>query len=308
MIVDTAIIAVLGLFVWRGARRGLIGTLAGFAGFLVAVTLAVLGYRGLAVVLEAAFGFSEGVANLTGALVIFLTVTLGSAFAARALTRALRWTKWGALNAVAGGALSGAWALTLVTVVLLAVNVIPQSAGVERRLESSAIARGVTEAAPGWLDTIARTDFRSMPRLFQPELRAVAIRASVDFTAVPDAERRLFELANRERRARRLPVLRWDAGLAKAARAHAAAMYREGFFSHISPAGASARDRLRLVGVRYGLAGENLVLAPSAAGAHAILMASPRHRAHIIEPEYRRVGIGVMFGPQGLLVTQDFAD
>lgn len=307
MIVDAAIVAGVGFFVWRGLRRGLIATLANFAGFLVAVAAAVFGYPVVAVPLRAA-GLSDGVANLAGALVVFIGVMLGASFAARALTRAMRFTKWGAINAAAGGTLSGLWALSIVTVVLLATTVIPLSEGMASELEESAIARAIIEESPAWMDTIARTDLRSMLRFFAPEQRKVSIVATDEFRWGAAAERALFDLVNAERRARGVSELRWDESLASVARRHAAEMYRTGFFSHVSPLHGGPRQRYVLGGVRFGAAGENLVLAPGVAPAHALLMDSPEHRDHIVDGGYRRIGLGVMIGRQGLLVAQNFAD
>lgn len=162
------IIAVVGLFVWRGMRRGLIGTLAGYLGFLAAVAAAVFGYRIAAAPLADLFAVSEGVANLVGALTIFVAVMIGVMLGVRTLTRALRLTTWGSIDAAAGGVVSGAWAVSLVTVVVLAASVIAPSPAMERQIERSAIARSLVELAPGWMDAIARTDLRPMLGLFAP--------------------------------------------------------------------------------------------------------------------------------------------
>lgn len=306
MIVDAAIIAVVGFFVWRGWRRGIIATLAGFAGFVVAVIVSVFGFRVIASPLEAA-GTSEGIANLVGALVVFFGVLLGATVAGRVLTRALRTTKWGTVNAAAGGALSGAWALSMVTVALLAVTVVPVSSGLASEVEHSAIGRAIVDEAPAWMDSIARTDLRTMLRFFLPEQQKVAIVATTDFRRDEAAERWLFELVNAERRARDLPLLVWDESLARIARAHAAEMYRFGFFSHASPITGGPAQRYRRARISFASAGENLALAPSITSVHASLMASSRHRVHILDERFARAGLGVMRGRQGLLVAQNFA-
>lgn len=171
VLVDAAIVLVLGFFVWRGMRRGLIATLAGFIGFLGAAAAAVFGYRLLGSPMEALFGWSEGIANLASALAIFIGISLGVTLAARTVTRALRWTKWGALNAAAGGALSGLWALTWVTLALLAASVLPSSNEARRRVDDSALAGAIVEGAPRWMDAVARSDLRRMLTLFSGEQR-----------------------------------------------------------------------------------------------------------------------------------------
>ena len=64
MIVDAAIIAVIGFFAWRGWRRGLLMSLAGLLGFVAATLAAVFGYRVLATPIRDLFGLSKGTASL----------------------------------------------------------------------------------------------------------------------------------------------------------------------------------------------------------------------------------------------------
>jgi uncharacterized protein YkwD len=55
--------------------------------------------------------------------------------------------------------------------------------------------------------------------------------------------------------------------------------------------------------------GENVTLARSVEQAHAAFVASSPHLRNILEPRFRRVGIGVAgAGDLGLFVTQDFAE
>ncbi len=134
------------------------------------------------------------------------------------------------------------------------------------------------------------------------------------------AETEILALLNGARAAEGLPPLAADAALRGVGRAHARDMYLRGYFAHETPEceGAGPDEvedprctdpftRMRRAGITYEAAGENLALAPSAARAHRGLMDSPGHRANILGPEYRRVGIGVYRGPYGLMVTQQFA-
>ncbi len=131
----------------------------------------------------------------------------------------------------------------------------------------------------------------------------------------PDAETEVLALLNRARADAGLPPLDADPSLAEVGRAHAVDMYVRGYFAHDTPeceAGVvpGCRDpfnRMHAAGITYATAGENLALAPSARAAHEGLMGSPGHRANILDPRFRRVGIGVVDGPFGLMVTQEFA-
>jgi hypothetical protein len=59
-----------------------------------------------------------------------------------------------------------------------------------------------------------------------------------------DAERRVFELANQDRRRASLPTLRFDAELARVARAHSEDMRDHDFVGHISPRTGNAVERM----------------------------------------------------------------
>jgi len=216
-------------------------------------------------------------------------------------------TTWGTLNDAGGAALSSVWAISWVTVVLLAISVIPAPTALAERVEGSIIARGIVREAPAFTVALARTDMREMLSLFARRDRGISIRATTDFRAEPQEERLLVYLVNEERRSRHLPALRYDEGLARAARAHISDMYRRGYFNHNTPEGLTPGARLRRAHVVFSSAGENLALAPGLRIGHNELMGSSRHRAHILSKQFTRVGVGVVFGPQGLLIAQEFA-
>jgi uncharacterized protein YkwD len=125
----------------------------------------------------------------------------------------------------------------------------------------------------------------------------------------PDDEAAMLVLVNHERTSRGLPALTLNPKARDVARAHSEDMLERGYFSHITPEGASPFDRLHDGHVSFGSAGENLALAPTLALAHQGLMNSARHRANILGKQYRTIGIGIMdAGPYGLMVSQEFTD
>ena len=116
---------------------------------------------------------------------------------------------------------------------------------------------------------------------------------------------------NDARRAHGLPPLRFDGRLHQAARAHSRDMVRRTYFAH-----GSVFDRLRRFRVRAPVLGENLAwgsgdLAQPSAIVRAWLE-SPPHRATLLRPGFRRVGVGAIaaqfLGIDGAtVVTADFA-
>jgi hypothetical protein len=89
-------------------------------------------------------------------------------------------------------------------------------------------------------------------------------------------------------------------------------MNAHNFISHVSPTTGDFTKRARAAGIDVGKSGENIALSWSAESAHHVLMASPAHRAAILDGEFTHVGIGVVTVTSStdeprLYVTQVFA-
>lgn len=130
-------------------------------------------------------------------------------------------------------------------------------------------------------------------------------------------------LINRERTIRGEQPLRPNTRLRRAAQAHSRSMAFGDYFEHVGPSGQTPLARLRSVGYisssHVGFeVGENIAWGTlSLSTPRAIVaswMASPGHRANILDPHYRETGIGVSphplssraHGQAGAIYTQDF--
>lgn len=132
----------------------------------------------------------------------------------------------------------------------------------------------------------------------------------------------LLAQVNATRAARGLVRLRVSPALTAAASAHSAQMARLGYFSHDSASGASFSQRIAGFypsrGYRSWSAGENLVWASPDLGAVRALklwLSSPPHRANLLNPRWREIGLaavhstsapGVYGGSPATIVTADF--
>lgn len=123
------------------------------------------------------------------------------------------------------------------------------------------------------------------------------------------AENRVLTLVNRVRQQNGLRPLQMDPVLQAAARDHSLDMYQRHYFSHLTPDGKSPFDRMRALQARFVTAGENIAFAPDADQAFQSLLASPDHRANLLNPDFRCVGMGV-YRASGYeeMLTQDFTD
>jgi uncharacterized protein YkwD len=157
---------------------------------------------------------------------------------------------------------------------------------------------------PAWTEAMRRTTV-------QPGTRErLELPFSVkDAPDRPGLEAQMLVLVNLARVEHGLNPVSADPEATEVARAHSRDMLAQGYFSHASPQGQDPFDRMRLGGLSYRAAGENLALAPNVAQSHQGLMKSPAHRANILRPAFGRLGIGIADGGRhGSMVTQKFRD
>lgn len=136
--------------------------------------------------------------------------------------------------------------------------------------------------------------------------------SSAAHSARPGITHALLSIINHDRSDHGLQPLRLGGRLDRAALGHSLDMARHGYFSHTGLDGSSPFQRLARAGVAYNLAGENLGY-DSGAGKLSMLRAidramlrSPDHRANLLQPAYRRVGIGIAVQGNTMYVTEDF--
>jgi len=122
-------------------------------------------------------------------------------------------------------------------------------------------------------------------------------------------EASLLQTMNSVRTSRGLPPLRLDVRLLRAARSHSADMMHRQYFAHGAVAARVLAQRAR--GPVYG---EDLAWGTSVTAQWVVdkWLASPRHRAVMLRPGFRRIGIGIAYGTfaghgGAAVVTADFA-
>jgi uncharacterized protein YkwD len=118
-------------------------------------------------------------------------------------------------------------------------------------------------------------------------------------------EQAMFQSHNVQRGGAGLAALTVDARLMQVARQRAQDMAAKNYFAHTSPTGETAFTILGQIGYAYQLAGENIARNnfPDSETVQVSMngfMNSAGHRANILEPVFRRVGIGVAFSGDGM--------
>jgi uncharacterized protein YkwD len=317
-LIDVVLVAIVLLSAINGWRRGFI--------------LGVLDLLGWALVLFAGLRFYQPLARWIGVHVdlwsevwdrpfAFIVIAILATVAVQALGKALlrrvtKETHEGSFNRALGvlpGVANGLITAALVAAFMLAI---PLNEGLRERARESAIANRLAVYAerleaklhPVFAEAVAET---LNLLTVQPESHE---RVNLPYKVAnsrprPDLEAQMLILVNRERVAAGLRPLAPDPELTEVARRHSADMFTRGYFAHDTPEGLDPFARMRESHVRYVTAGENLALAPTLQVAHSGLMNSPGHRANILNPQFGRLGIGIMDGGiRGLMVSQEFRD
>lgn len=107
----------------------------------------------------------------------------------------------------------------------------------------------------------------------------------------------LVELANADRQKHNLAPLQYNKKLERAAFEKAENMFKEQYWAHYGPHNESPWQFILGAGYTYTYAGENLAKGFSdTSSVHDAWMASPTHRANIMDPQFQEVGIAVVQG------------
>jgi uncharacterized protein YkwD len=137
-------------------------------------------------------------------------------------------------------------------------------------------------------------------------------------TTMPSLDSGIVAGINAARARHGLARLRVSVGLRSAARAHSLDMARHGFFSHDSRDGTAPGDRFaRFYGPAAKIGEALLEWSPGVTAGAAVQawLSSPEHRAILLDPGFRELGVsavhatagaGEFHGSQVTLVTADF--
>lgn len=124
---------------------------------------------------------------------------------------------------------------------------------------------------------------------------------------IPVSEQYLLLAANQDRAAHGLGPVAYDPSLSVAASMHAREMAAHGTISHQFPGEMDLSERASRYGVRFSLITENVAIASTSAEAHSLWMASPGHRANLLDPKVNTIGIAVLMRGDEAFAVEDFA-
>ncbi len=325
--VDIAILLVIAWHIADGVRRGFVAALVDLVAFVVSLVVALTAYVQLGDWAAVQWNLPSLLARplafgaiwiVSGFVVSLFGRIVGAPFSAL-----IRATGLDAILSIVPSGLKGLIVAGVAVTVILSVPPLPDGvpgqegfAFVREAMQESQVATDLVERTAA-LDRVAREVIgeplsETLTLLtVRPETgERVALNFRIDNPPIDEpSEARMLELLNQERIRAGLPPLVRDPAMDAVARAHSIDMLQRGYFAHEDPDGRTPFDRMRQGNVQFNAAGENLALAPTVALAHQGLMDSPGHKANILHPAFKRVGIGAARADgRGRMFTQDFAN
>ncbi len=317
--VDAVILVVFGYYLLQGWEMGMVQLVANFISFLGSLWLAIKFHSGVGLFLVQKFGISALWSNVLGYLIVGIVADIVLSELLGFITDSLpqKWEKSKA-NQWLGSALSLVNGMVIVAFILLVILALPLRGTIKQDIQQSIIGRQLVRLAEKYggqvqselntqvqqaikFLTVEPTSNESIPLDVSPQ----SSQLSVDEAA----EQQMLVLVNGERAKAGVKPLAFDAKIAGVARAHSRDMFVRRYFSHIDPDGNDPLHRMLAGGISFTVVGENIAYAPDLATAHQGLMNSEGHRKNILDPEFHRIGIGIInSGIYGEMFTQNFAD
>jgi len=319
MIIDLAIIAVFVYAAYIGTRRGLVLIACELLSFILATAVALGVYQSFGNVIKSLGHVSISLGDVAAFILVWIIIELTAAVAVRfaLLPRLEQHFQLSLVGQVGGAVLNVVKATIIVALSLIVFAGLPLSSGTKDWVTGAALPKLVLSSSGQLQDYLARGlggDLSNSLNFYtvdsDPEsTERIELGYTTTGTIDPADEAAMLIELNYERTSRGIAPLVLNTKARAVARAHSQDMFEHGYFSHINNQGLNPFDRMKAAGVAFGAAGENLALAPTLQLAETGLMNSPPHRANILDPVYRSVGIGIINGgPYGLMITQDFTD
>ncbi|MEK7076641.1 MAG: CAP domain-containing protein [Patescibacteria group bacterium] len=174
------------------------------------------------------------------------------------------------------------------------------------------------------IETSFRDFFSEIKELKSVEIREIVeslardvfapppIRKTGGSTAATLAAEKILEATNRERVSTGIKPIIAEKRLNDAASKKISDMIAKNYFAHVSPDGKGAGEWVGVAGYRYILIGENLAMGNFKDEEDLVTawMASPGHRANILNPKFKEIGIavkkGIIEGTSALIAVQIF--
>lgn len=318
-LIDLVIVLIFIWYLIDGYRHGFIKNFLDLLGFIFALFIAYLLNNSVSNFLVSHFPLPLSLSKIVAFLIVWLVIDIIYSiiiyFAYHAIPQKIKEVKANKILGILPAFFKFIIVILLVLVFLISIP-IRESLEFKKEVEKTHLAKiflGSGSLLQRPYQTVFGRGIEDLVNFFtlppQSE-KTVALNYHVQDLKVDEAsENEMLILINQERKARGLAELKMDDRLHEVAREHSRDMFERGYFSHYTPEGLSPFDRLKNAGIIYLYAGENLALAPDVDKAEQGLMDSEGHRENVLNPNFGKIGIGVMDGGvYGKMFSQEFTN
>lgn len=321
--IDFVVFTFLLYFIWQGYKTGFIGGIFNTVSTILSFGAAILFYPQMATFLARQFGWGENISLVAAFFFIFVgsEIVLGLGFNYFHALLAPLYKKIEVLKTadkLLGAVPSVIVGMFLISIFLLIPLILPVKESFREPIANSfwgtRVLSRFLQYQPQIESILSRLPYKNLSYLITPEptsSESIDLDVPKEIKLQPDtkAEKDMFDLVNKERKARGLRPVVWNEALVNLGRKHCLDMFSRGYFSHYTPEGKSPFDRMDEANIDYKAAGENLAYAPNVAIAHQGLMNSKGHRENILREEFGTLGVGVIDGGiHGQMYCQEFTD
>ncbi len=321
--VDWIILVVLLYYFLQGWETGLVQLISHLVAFLGSLWLAVKFHGQVGRFLTEKFGIGAMWTNVLGYLIVGFAAEIAIGELLNFLLtlvpkKQLINVEKSYANKVLGTIFSIINGCIIIAFILLVVVALPLRGTVKHDIRQSVIGKQLVffaERYGGQVKSTLDTEVQQAIKFLTVEPKSTE-RIALDVTpqqselTVDEAsENRMVDLVNGERVKVGVKPLVSDSKIVVVARGHSRDMFVRRYFSHIDPDGNDPLHRMLAGGVSFTVVGENIAYAPDVDVAHSGLMNSEGHRRNILDPQFHRIGIGVIdAGVYGKMFTQNFTD
>lgn len=317
--IDTVITAVLLFFVADGWETGLIVLGVHLSIYITSLLLAVKYHAPVGDFITEKFAIPRLWTTVLGYLIVsVVSEAVLSRIVFYCLKRLPKMRVSSHANHIFGAILSAMNGLVIISFILLLMLALPLRGTIRSDIRHSLFGSKLVMFAEKYggkvkssLDELADETIKFLTIQPQSSQRiSLPIAADRnDLRVSATAEAMIVALINRERVNANISPLQVNQSLVAVAENHSRYMFESRYFSHYDSEGHDASYRLNNAGVSYRILGENLAYAPDVTIAHNGLMESEGHRRNILDPQFRRIGIGIIESSiYGLMFTQLFTD
>lgn len=315
-IVDVLLVGMACFYVFEEASSGAVSAFSNLASVVLSFFIGLFSYALISYLLVTYLSFSKGFADALSFLLLTVLFYVVFMRLFDLLFRKVNIVIPKRTSKILGGIFGFLSFFLIVSFIISLLLSFPISTFIKSSIRGSLIGRVITSRT----QTIESKTKEIFGGAIDEGLNFLTIKAdpkstinlnfkTTNVTVDPESETSMLSKINAIRKKQDLSPLTSDPQLKTVARAYGKNMFAKGYFSHYTPEGFSPFDRLEQYSIGYTSAAENLAYAPDTDFAFNGLMNSPGHRRNILDPSFKRIGIGVIdAGVYGKIFVQEFTD